>query len=67
MVALRNPFRSWAGTAARLGLSQATAHEYVTALYRHFNVRSRAQLMAHAIKRLARNDWRELSAGGRSD
>jgi len=53
--------------AARLGLSQATAHEYVTALYRHFNVRSRAQLMAHAIKRLARNDWRELSAGGRSD
>jgi DNA-binding CsgD family transcriptional regulator len=53
--------------AVRLGLSQATTHEYVTALYRHFSVRSRAQLMAHAIKRLARNDWRALSAEGRSD
>jgi DNA-binding NarL/FixJ family response regulator len=29
--------------AARLGLSPATAHEYVTALYRHFGVQSRAQ------------------------
>jgi DNA-binding CsgD family transcriptional regulator len=46
--------------AARLGLSQATTHEYVTALYRHFGVRSRAQLMAHAIKRLARGEWKEL-------
>ncbi|HUO72294.1 MAG TPA: helix-turn-helix transcriptional regulator [Solirubrobacteraceae bacterium] len=37
--------------AARLGLSHATAHQYVTALYRHFGVRSRAQLMAHVMRR----------------
>jgi len=37
--------------AARLGLSLATTHEYVTALYRRFKVRSRAQLMAHVIRR----------------
>ena len=46
--------------ASRLGLSQATTHEYVSALYRHFGVRSRAQLMAHAMKRLARTEWKEL-------
>ena len=38
--------------AARLGLSRATAHQYVTALYRHFKVQSRAQLLAHIIKRM---------------
>jgi DNA-binding CsgD family transcriptional regulator len=43
--------------ASRLGLSEATTHQYVTALYRHFGVQSRAQLMAHAIKRLARREW----------
>lgn len=37
--------------ASRLGLSLATTHEYVTALYRRFRVRSRAQLMAHVIRR----------------
>jgi|SRR6185295_5210639 len=37
--------------ARRLGISQTTAHEYVTALYRHFKVTSRAQLMAHAFRR----------------
>jgi DNA-binding CsgD family transcriptional regulator len=37
--------------ARRLGVSQATTHEYVTALYRHFKVSSRAQLMAHAYRR----------------
>lgn len=37
--------------AARLGLSQATTHQYVTALYRRFGVRSRAQLLAYVIKR----------------
>jgi DNA-binding CsgD family transcriptional regulator len=40
--------------AARLGLSAATTHQYVTALYRHFGVRSRAQLMAYALKRARR-------------
>lgn len=37
--------------AGRLGLSPATVHEYVTALYRRLGVRSRAQLLAHAIRR----------------
>ena len=40
--------------AARLGLSQATTHQYVTALYRHFKVRSRAQLLAHVFRRMGR-------------
>src|SRR5262245_3715246 len=48
--------------ASHLGLSQATTHEYVTALYRHFGVQSRAQLMAHSIKRVARSEWKELHA-----
>ena len=38
--------------AARLGLSRATTHQYVTALYRHFRVQSRAQLLAHIVKRM---------------
>jgi len=38
--------------AARLGVSHATAHQYVTALYRHFRVSSRAQLLAHIIRRM---------------
>jgi DNA-binding CsgD family transcriptional regulator len=46
--------------ASRLGLSPATTHEYVTVLYRHFGVQSRAQLMAHANKRLVRREWKEL-------
>jgi len=44
--------------AARLGLSRPTAHHYVTALYRHFGVRSRAQLLAHALKRAGRSPYR---------
>jgi DNA-binding NarL/FixJ family response regulator len=42
--------------AARLHLSRSTVHQYVGALYRHFGVRSRAQLMSHAMKRTGR--WR---------
>jgi len=38
--------------AARLGLSLATVHQYVTALYRHFRVHSRAQLLTHILKRV---------------
>jgi DNA-binding CsgD family transcriptional regulator len=49
--------------ASRLGVSQATTHEYVTMLYRHFGVRSRAQLMAHALKRMGRADWKRLTRG----
>jgi DNA-binding CsgD family transcriptional regulator len=43
--------------AARLSLSVATTHQYVTALYKRFGVRSRAQLMAHALKRSGRGAW----------
>ncbi|HEV7732118.1 MAG TPA: helix-turn-helix transcriptional regulator, partial [Candidatus Binatia bacterium] len=43
--------------AARLGVSHATAHQYVTALYRRFGVNSRGQLLAYVVKRLAR--WNE--------
>jgi DNA-binding CsgD family transcriptional regulator len=43
--------------ATRLGLSPATTHQYVTALYRHFGVGSRAQLLAYIIKRIGRGMW----------
>ena len=46
--------------AARLSLSHDTTHQYVTALYRHFRVRSRAQLMALIVKRIGRDGWRQL-------
>jgi DNA-binding CsgD family transcriptional regulator len=41
--------------AARLGLSPNTVHQYVTALYRRVGVQSRAELLAHALKRA---QWR---------
>jgi DNA-binding CsgD family transcriptional regulator len=37
--------------AARLGLSRATVHQYVTALYRYFSVSSRAELLAQLLRR----------------
>ena len=37
--------------AARMGLSVPTVHQYVTALYRHFRVASRAELLARFIRR----------------
>jgi DNA-binding CsgD family transcriptional regulator len=36
--------------ASRLGLSLPTIHQYVTALYRHFGVGSRAELMAYFLR-----------------
>lgn len=39
--------------AARLGLSRATVHEYITSLYRHFGVSGRAELMAYYVHRQA--------------
>jgi DNA-binding CsgD family transcriptional regulator len=51
--------------AARLDLSHATTHQYVTALYRHFGVRSRSQLLAHVIKRIGRGEWRQSLSDGR--
>jgi DNA-binding CsgD family transcriptional regulator len=50
--------------AGRLGLSPATVHQYVTALYRHFRVQSRGQLLAHVIKRGAGERWRRLADAG---
>lgn len=38
--------------AASLQLSRATIHQYITLLYRHFGVRSRAQLLAAVLQRL---------------
>jgi DNA-binding CsgD family transcriptional regulator len=46
--------------ASRLGLSQATIHQYVTALYRHFNVGSRAQLLATFMRRTGRHRREQL-------
>ena len=37
--------------ANRLGLSARTVHDYVTTLYRHFRVCSRAELLAYFIRR----------------
>jgi len=36
--------------AARLGISRGTAHDYVKAIYRHFDVQSRAELMARWVR-----------------
>lgn len=38
--------------ALRLGLSPTTIHEYVTALYRYFQVNSRSELLAFFLKRV---------------
>jgi DNA-binding CsgD family transcriptional regulator len=48
--------------AARLGLSPTTMHQYVTALYRRFGVRSRGQLLAHALRRSGWAEWIRSSA-----
>lgn len=37
--------------AARMGLSVPTVHQYVTALYRHYRVTSRAELLARVLRR----------------
>jgi DNA-binding CsgD family transcriptional regulator len=37
--------------AARMGLSRATVHQYVKALYRHYRVASRAELLARVLRR----------------
>jgi DNA-binding NarL/FixJ family response regulator len=49
--------------AARLALSLPTVHQYVTALYRHFGVSSRAELVAHFIRRLPRPPTEDGRAG----
>src|SRR5262249_30510908 len=49
--------------ADHLGLSHDTTHQYVTALYRHFGVGSRAQLMAYVLKRIGRGEWRQFPPG----
>ena len=52
--------------AARLGLSHATTHQYVTALYRRFGVQSRGQLLAYVMKRIGRGQWRQFPLGDRA-
>jgi DNA-binding NarL/FixJ family response regulator len=47
--------------AARLDLSPTTIHQYVTALYRHFGVHSRAQLLAHVLRRRSDPRWRRVA------
>jgi DNA-binding CsgD family transcriptional regulator len=37
--------------AARMSLSRVTVHQYVTALYRHYRVTSRAELLACVLRR----------------
>jgi DNA-binding NarL/FixJ family response regulator len=50
--------------AAHLSVSRPTTHQYVTALYRHFKVRSRAQLLAHILKRMGREGaWARWRSG----
>jgi DNA-binding NarL/FixJ family response regulator len=46
-----------------LGLSTHTVHVYVKQLRRHFQVRTRAELMAHLYKRMLRHDRPEEGAG----
>jgi DNA-binding CsgD family transcriptional regulator len=41
--------------AARLGLSRHTVHGYITSLYRHFRVKSRAELLVLCLRREPRN------------
>jgi len=50
--------------AARLGLSRTTVHQYVTMLYRRFDVGSRAELLARFICRPARPSARDTTANG---
>jgi DNA-binding CsgD family transcriptional regulator len=50
--------------ASRLGLSRATIHQYVTALYRHFSVGSRAQLLASMMRRGGQERWAQLPLAG---
>jgi DNA-binding CsgD family transcriptional regulator len=51
--------------AARLDLSTATVHQYVTALYRHFHVQSRGQLMARVLQWLPRPQATRRNGTGR--
>jgi DNA-binding CsgD family transcriptional regulator len=37
--------------AAHLGLSRHTVHGYISALYRHFRVKSRAELLVLCLRR----------------
>jgi DNA-binding CsgD family transcriptional regulator len=50
--------------AARLSVSLPTTHQYVTPLYRHFKVKSRAQFLAHILKRMGRDGaWARWPSG----
>ena len=53
--------------AARLGISPATVHQYVTVLYRRFGVQSRSQLLAHVLRRSRLADWARTLSATQSD
>jgi DNA-binding CsgD family transcriptional regulator len=57
--------RSEKEVASALGLSARTVHDYVTMLYKHFPVSSRAELLAYFIRRapMPRNAKRLISDG----
>jgi DNA-binding CsgD family transcriptional regulator len=44
-----------------MGLSPRTVHEYVTALYQHFQVSSRAELLAYFVRRAPRPRERQIT------
>ncbi len=49
--------------AAKLGVSRNTVHVYVTALYRHFNVNSRGELLAKFVGNRGALGGSRLAAG----
>jgi DNA-binding CsgD family transcriptional regulator len=59
--------RSEKEVAAELGLSSRTVHDYVSTLYRHFGVNSRAELMAYFIRRQPAPRGADAEANRRDD
>jgi DNA-binding NarL/FixJ family response regulator len=54
--------------AARLGLTPASCHQYVKAIYQHFHVSSRAELLAWFLRRNLRMDLlREMNRSNDSE
>jgi DNA-binding CsgD family transcriptional regulator len=55
--------RSEKEIAGAMGLNRGTVHKYVTALYRHFDVGSRAQLLARCLGSSAASQAERPKAG----
>ena len=56
--------RPGAVTGRRLGVAASTLHSHVKELYRHFGARSRAELMAHFLRRGWRGAATDLGHAG---